>query len=258
MDLTRKTILIAGGRRLGAVLARELARRGSRIAMTWFSRAEPIEEAVESCRQLGVQADAYQADLRDPAAVDGLVQKVRSGFGSIDVLLNLTSTYSRTPLEELTAESLRAEVDSNLMAPMYTSVAVGRAMLEQPLRDGIRGKILHFADWAIDRPYAGFLPYLCAKGGIATLTRVLAVELAPSVLVNAIAPGTVLPPPELSAEGQQEIARQSLVGRVGDPRDIVAAAMYLLEGTDFVTGEIVRVDGGRFLGALSATSDRGD
>ncbi|MBX3450713.1 MAG: SDR family oxidoreductase [Planctomycetaceae bacterium] len=258
MDLTRKTVLIAGGRRLGSILAHELAARGSRIAMTWFSRAEPIEETVESCRQVGVDADAYQADLRDPAAVEGLVQTVKRDFGSIDVLLNLISTYSRTPLKDVTAESLRAEVDSNLMAPMYTSVAVGRAMLEQPVCEGIRGKILHFSDWAIDRPYAGFLPYLCAKGGIATLTRALAVELAPSVLVNAIAPGTVLPPPELSEAGQQEIARQSLVGRLGDPRDIVAAAMYLLEGTDFVTGEIVRVDGGRFLGAPSATSDRGD
>lgn len=239
-------------------MAQELARRGSRIAMTWFSRAEPIDEAVECCRQLGVEANAYQADLRDPAAVDGLVQAVKRDFGSIDVLLNLTSTYSPTPFKDVTAETLRNEVDSNLMAPMYTSVAVGRAMLEQPVCEGIRGKILHFSDWAIDRPYAGFLPYLCAKGGIATLTRALAVELAPSVLVNAIAPGTVLPPPELSAEGRQEIARQSLVGRLGDPRDIVAAAMYLLEGTDFVTGEIVRVDGGRFLGAPSATSDRGD
>jgi NAD(P)-dependent dehydrogenase (short-subunit alcohol dehydrogenase family) len=131
-------------------------------------------------------------------------------------------------------------------------------MLEQPVCEGVRGKILHFSDWAIDRPYAGFLPYLCAKGGIATLTRALAVELAPTVLVNAIAPGTVLPPPELPAKRREEIARQSLVGRVGNPDDIVAAAMYLLEGTDFVTGEIVRVDGGRFLGAPGAASDSGD
>ena len=154
--------------------------------------------------------------------------------------------------------------------------------------DGLRAKIIHFTDWAVDRPSRDFLPYLTdcckivgwtprpsvpnwislgrgdqatffnglliAKGGLVTLTKALAVELAPTITVNAVAPGTVEPPPSLSESKLQEIRDSSALGRIGSANDVIQAVLYLLEGTDFATGEVLRVDGGRFLGPPAATS----
>jgi NAD(P)-dependent dehydrogenase (short-subunit alcohol dehydrogenase family) len=124
-------------------------------------------------------------------------------------------------------------------------------MQQQPVVDGLQGKIIHFTDWAVERPYRGYLPYLVAKGALATFTRALAVELAPTITVNAIAPGTVEPPPHLTLAQREQIRMSAALQRIGSPDDVNRAVLYLLEGTDFVTGEIYRVDGGRFLGPAS-------
>ena len=124
-------------------------------------------------------------------------------------------------------------------------------MIQQPIENGVQGKIIHFTDWAVDRPYRDFLPYLVAKGGLETLTRTLAVELAPTITVNAIAPGTVEPPPTTSDKKLEQIRKSSALNRIGSADDVNQAVLYLLEGTDFVTGEVFRVDGGRFLGSTT-------
>ena len=172
-------------------------------------------------------------------------------FGSLDVLINLTSIYTRTPFATLRPEDFDAMLASNLTAPYWTAIAAARAMQRQPIIDGLQGKIIHFTDWAVDRPYRDFLPYLIAKGGLVTLTKGLAVELAPTITVNAIAPGTVEPPPGLSEAQREHIIQSSALRRIGSASDVIGAVMYLLEGTDFVTGEVFRVDGGRFLGATT-------
>jgi pteridine reductase len=101
----------------------------------------------------------------------------------------------------------------------------------------------------VERPYKNFLPYFVAKGGVATMTLALAVELAPTIAVNAIAPAMIDPPPELTPDDIEAIRMASPLRRIGCPADAVNAVLYLLEGTDFVTGSVLRVDGGRFLGA---------
>ena len=248
MDLRNKVVLITGGRRIGSHLARLLAGRGAKLALTYFSSRDAIEATAESCREVGAEAITLFADLREPAAAMRLVQSVVSQWGRLDVLVNLTSIYERTPFETLNAGHFEAAMASNLTAPYHVAVAAGQQMLSQPVHEGIQGKIIHFTDWAIERPYRDFLPYLIAKGALATLTKALAVELAPYILVNAIAPGTVEPPPDMSSDQLQRIRESSLLGKTGTPEDVNQAVLYLLEGTDFVTGEIYRVDGGRFLG----------
>jgi len=257
MQLKDKVVLITGGRRVGGQLAIDLAARGAHIALTYFQSRQAAETTALQCRSLRVQAATFAADLRDADQATAMVRQVVQQLGRIDVLVNLTSIYHRTPFQNLTPHQYHEQIAANLTAPYWVAVAVARQMQQQPLIDGLQGKIIHFTDWAVDRPYRDFLPYLIAKGGLVTLTKALAVELAPTITVNAIAPGTIAPPNDVSAEQLEQIRLASALHRMGSASDVNRAVLYLLEGTDFVTGEVFRIDGGRFLGSPQpSTSDR--
>jgi NAD(P)-dependent dehydrogenase (short-subunit alcohol dehydrogenase family) len=249
MQLAGKTVLITGGRRVGTHLAHALAQRGARIALTFFKSRERIEAVAESIRQAGGECLTVFGDLREPADVDRVVETTVSALGSLHCLVNMASEFWSTPLEDLTPDDFDASLAVNLKAPFLAALAAARAMRAQPVVDGIQGKIVNFADWAVFRPYKNFLPYHVAKGGLVTLTLALAVELAPTIAVNAIAPAMIEPPPDLSAHAIEAIRNASPMRRIGVPSDATNLVLYLLEGTDFATGEVYRVDGGRFLGA---------
>jgi NAD(P)-dependent dehydrogenase (short-subunit alcohol dehydrogenase family) len=248
MNLRNKTVLITGGRRVGAHLAVELARRGANIALSYFKSAKQMEAVADEVRRMGVRAAAFAGDLRQPAEAEALVAGTVVEFGSLDALVNMASSFHPTPFDTLQPTDFDEAVASNLKAPYLVAVSAARAMRKQPVVDGIQGKIINFADWAVERPYRDFLPYFVAKGGLVTMTRALAVELAPTIAVNAIAPAMIDPPPNLSAQDIEEIRRASPLARIGTPADANNLVLYLLEGTDFVTGAVYRVDGGRFLG----------
>ena len=248
MTLKGKTILITGGRRVGVHLALELARRGANVAMSYFQSRERIEAVVADVRSRGVRAAAIPADLRKPADAEQLVAQTTSACGSIDALVNMASEFHPKPFDELTSADFDRSIASNLSAPFLVALAAARAMRKQPVVDGLQGKIINFADWAVERPYRGFLPYFIAKGGVVAMTRALAVELAPTIAVNAIAPAMIDPPPNLTPEDIEAIRQASPLKRIGAPADANNLVLYLLEGTDFVTGAVYRVDGGRFLG----------
>jgi NAD(P)-dependent dehydrogenase (short-subunit alcohol dehydrogenase family) len=252
MKLDAKTVLITGGRRLGAKLALELAARGANIALSYHNSRDAMMQVVDECEHLGVKSEAFPADLRHPGDANSLVAETFDQFGSLDVLINLTSIYTHTPFDELKPADYDEMLSSNLTAPYFTALAAARAMRRQPMINGLQGKIIHFTDWAVDRPYRGYLPYLVAKGGLVTLTKALAVELAPTITVNAIAPGAVEPPADTPQVELEQIRAASALNRLGSPDDVINAVMYLLEGTDFVTGEVIRVDGGRFLGSTTS------
>ncbi|MBI1348758.1 SDR family oxidoreductase [bacterium] len=254
MQLTDRVVLITGGRRVGGQLALDLADRGAHLALTYFQSEAAVSQTAEACRSRGVQAATFAADLRDPQQTDEVVYRVVETFGRIDVLINLTSIYTRTPFDTLVPTDFQEQIAANLTAPYWMAVAVAKQMRQQPPIDGLQGKIIHFTDWAVDRPYRDHLPYLVAKGGLVTLTKALAVELAPTIMVNAIAPGTIEPPPGTTDEHLERIRQSAALERIGSPADVNRAVLYLLEGTDFVTGEILRIDGGRFLGPVHQTS----
>jgi len=248
MNLSGRNVLITGGRRVGAKLAVALAERGANLALSYFQSKSRMESLVQDLRQHGVQAVALGADLRVPHEVDSLVAQTVQELGSLDCLVNLTSTFDATPFDELSPEDFDEALNANLKAPYLTAVAAARAMRKNPVTDGLQGKIVNFADWAVFRPYKGFLPYMIAKGGIVTMTKALAIELAPTITVNAVAPAMIDPPPHLTEAQIESIRQASPLKRIGEPSDANNLVLYLLEGTDFVTGEIYRVDGGRFLG----------
>ena len=251
MNLDGKTVLITGGRRVGAQLAVELARRGANVALSYFKSRERIEAVAREVHEQGVGAAAFPADLREPADAEALVAQTVGEFGSIDCLVNMASEFHSRPFDELSPADFDEAIASNLKAPYLVAVAAARGMRKQPVVDGLQGKIVNFADWAIERPYRNFLPYFIAKGGIVTMTKALAVELAPTITVNAIAPAMIDPPPSLSADDIEAIRLASPLKRLGIPSDANNLVLYLLEGTDFATGTVYRVDGGRFLGTDS-------
>ena len=136
MDLTDRNILITGGRRVGAKLAVELAQRGANIALSYFQSRERIEAVADELRALGVKAVTLPADLRNPEDVDALVAQTVRELGSLDCLVNMTSTFEATPFDELTPADFDAAIESNLRAPYLTALAAARAMLDNPVTDG--------------------------------------------------------------------------------------------------------------------------
>jgi NAD(P)-dependent dehydrogenase (short-subunit alcohol dehydrogenase family) len=216
--------------------------------MSYYQSRERIETTVGEIRSQGDRAVAIAADLRKPTDAERLVASTVSELGSIDALVNMASEFHPKAFDELTAADFESSIASNLTAPFLVALAAARAMRKQPIVDGIQGKIINFADWAVERPYRGFLPYFVGKGGVVAMTRALAVELAPTIAVNAVAPAMIDPPPNLSAEEIEAIRQASPLKRIGTPADANNLVLYLLEGTDFVTGTVYRIDGGRFLG----------
>jgi pteridine reductase len=193
-----------------------------------------------------VAADLTQSDQAAKA-----VAEVSAAWGGLDVLVNMASVYRRTPFVTLAPADFDAMIAANLASAYHTSVAAARSMLEQPARhaSGLKGKIVNVGDWATDRPYKGYLPYLVAKGALKTLTMALAKELAPFVTVNLVQPAMIDPPPGLTAEEEAAIVAATPLAKVGQPDDANRLILYLLEGTDFATGGCYRIDGGRFLGS---------
>jgi pteridine reductase len=246
-----RSALITGGRRVGSELALLLADHGWNVAMTYHNSRETIERTVAGVKERGRDGLAVHADLSQSEQAETAVQQAARQFGRLDALVNMASIYRRTPLATLTARDFDTLIAANLAAPYHTAIAAARVMLEQSGDDGIKGKIVNIGDWATERPYRDYLPYLVSKGGLTTMTMALALELAPHIPVAMIQPAMIEPPPDLSEEDKQEVLAQTPLRRFGSPSDVNRLIVYLLEGTNFVTGACFRVDGGRFLGTES-------
>ena len=248
MNLHGKVALITGGRRVGGELAKLLASRGMSIALTYKTRPEAIEQTLEEIRTQGGKGFAISADLSDALQAEQAVVETVNTVGRLDVLVNMASVYRRTPFEELTANDFSQMIANNLAAPYFTSLFAARQMRRQAVEEGLKGKIVNVGDWATDRPYRHYLPYLTAKGALKTFTLALAKELAPDVTVNLVQPAMIDPPPDFTEDDKAAVLALTPLHRLGTPGDLNRLILYLLEGTDFVTGSCYRVDGGRFLG----------
>ena len=243
MQLQDSVILITGGaKRIGQALALGMAKRGARVAFSYLSSAREARETQDRLEREGTQALAIRADVSKAADVKRMVDAVGRAWGRLDVLINSAATFDRTPFAGVTEADWDRAIDSNLKGPFLCALYASRLMR----RHG-RGKIINFADWAALRPYRDYLPYCVSKAGVIGLTKALARELAPQISVVAIAPGPILPPPGMSAAARRRAADRTLLKRWGSPQDIVRTAQFLIEGTDFMTGSVVFVDGGELL-----------
>jgi NAD(P)-dependent dehydrogenase (short-subunit alcohol dehydrogenase family) len=243
MELRGKTALVTGGAvRVGRSIALAFAERGARVAITYRSSEEAARETVAALQALGVEAMANRCDQSDPPQISASISAIESELGPIDVLVNNASQFDRTPVETVTLEQWEAMQAVNLRGPWLFMQALGPAM--QTRGEGV---ILNMLDIAVERPYVEHLPYCAAKAGLAALTRGLARALAPQVRVCGIAPGAVEWPDDYPEASRQAYLRRTPLGRVGSAEDVAATAVFLIEGSDYLTGITVPVDGGRSL-----------
>lgn len=243
MEIKGKTALVTGGaHRVGKAIALGLAGAGANVVINYHSSARPAEETVAQVRVAGVDALAFQADVSDPDQVDAMVSAATDRLGAVQILVNAASLFRKTPfpMEDLTDwhRVTRTLIDGSL----YCANAVAPAMLEQG-----EGAMVNIVDLAAWQPWPDFTAHSVGKAALWALTQQLALELAPAVQVNAIAPGPVLPPPGYDEEQTARVARRTLKDRWGSPQDVVDAVLFLVRAT-YITGEVIVVDGGERYG----------
>jgi NAD(P)-dependent dehydrogenase (short-subunit alcohol dehydrogenase family) len=243
VHLNDRVALITGGKRIGAAVAHDLAQRGMDVALSFNRSREEAESIVAAVRDAGRRGVALQSDLGRSEACAALVTGAVQALGRLDVLINMASVYRKVDFDDTDERAWDSVIDVDLKA----SFLCARAAVPH-LRAAGGGRIINFTDWVArsGRPrYRGYLPYYVAKHAVIGLTEALALELAPDgILVNAVAPGPILAPPDTSDEEIEKVEDATPLGRWGGEVEVVKAVAFLLE-SDFVTGETIRVDGGR-------------
>jgi pteridine reductase len=236
--VTARVALVTGaGQRVGRAIAETLAAHGWRVALHHHASREGATEAVQQIRAKGGEAEAFAADLRDPAAIESMVGAVGRNFGGLDLLVNSAAGMERTPMGEVTADAFDAIIALNLRAPFLLTQAAARLM-----RDG--ASVVNIADHMATEPWHDYTVHGIAKAGVIAMTRHLASELAPRLRVNAVAPGFVLAPPGSDPAFAEKFAAETPLRRLGSPADVADAVCYFADAT-YVTGQTLFVDGGR-------------
>jgi NAD(P)-dependent dehydrogenase (short-subunit alcohol dehydrogenase family) len=242
MDPNGKVALVTGGaRRVGRALALALARAGCDVVVNYFTAADEAEETVAEIVALGRRAIAVHGDVSLKPEVDRLVRRTAEVFGRLDILVNNASTFQSAPILAIREEEWDRVMAVNLKGPFLLAQAA------HPLlrRDG-GGVIVNIADLSAFQPWPSYAHHAVSKAGLVHLTRILARALGPEIRANCIAPGTVLPPEDYTEEQLRQSRERTVLQRLGSPEEVARALLYLVE-SDFVTGEVVVVDGGRML-----------
>ena len=243
-NLAQKTALITGAaHRLGAQSARTLHQNGANIIIHYGQSQSSAEQLVTELNELRANsAVSLQADLLDLHAIDRLAQDATRHFGALDILINNASSFYPTEFGRISATKWNDLMGSNVQAPLFLSQACYPALRQS------HGCIINMIDIHGRSPLKNHTVYSCAKAAAAMLTRSLALELAPEVRVNGVAPGAILWPQQVGMEqsAQQSILDQIPLQRTGQPGDIAQTILFLVSNT-YINGQIINVDGGRQL-----------
>ena len=241
-----KTILITGAaKRVGRSIAHELHASGANVIIHYRAAQDAAETlATELNEQRDRSAITLQADLLDLRALDQLIASALSTFGRLDALINNASSFFPTPIGKIDEKAWDDLVGSNFKAPLFLSQAAAPALR------ATRGCIINIVDIHGERPLAGYPLYSAAKAALIGLTRALAIELAPEVRVNGVAPGPILWPDaetegQFDAEARERIINHTLLKHEGSPLDIARTVRFLVTDASYITGQIINVDGGR-------------
>jgi NAD(P)-dependent dehydrogenase (short-subunit alcohol dehydrogenase family) len=245
MTLDGKVVVVTGARRIGAEIAAAVAVRGADVGVLYRSSIDEAREIETRVREAGRRAVLVSADVADAEQAHRAIATLEAELGRLDVLVNMASVYRQIAFDDLRVEQWRTQLSVDLDGTFHCSMAAVPMMRKQG-----GGRIINFTDWvaASGRPrYSGFLAYYVAKSGVRAFTEALALEVAADrILVNAIAPGPILAPPGTSDDELEAVVAATPLGRWGGPAEVVKAVLALID-TDFITGETIRVDGGRHL-----------
>jgi pteridine reductase len=240
MELANISCLITGSTgTLGTAIALALARGGADCVCHYRLRADLAGELAGQIIRLGRKAMVLQADLRNPDQIEDLMEKA-FGFGSLRIIVNSAAVFGRRKLADITPQSIRDILDTNLIAPLLLS----RAFVKKMPAQNTPAKIINIADVGALRPWAGYAEYCASKAGLIAITQSLAKELAPAITVNAIAPGIVTWPESLDLEHKQRAIAHIPLKRFAKPEEIADTVLFLV-ANDYVTGQVIPVDGGR-------------
>ena len=242
MDLSGTTALVTGaGHRVGKGLALALAGAGCSVFVHYNRSATAAEETAAAARDIGVRAVTGSADLGDADAAAGLVAAATAELGPVQVLVNSASGFPDDSVTDVDQAGWNRALTVTLNAPVFLTQAVALALPED-----LEGSVLNLTDWRIDRPYPDHFSYTIAKAALARFTESAALALAPRIRVNAVALGAILPPPGKGSDYLKDLAGAIPLRRVGSVEVVADMALALLRN-DFVTGEIVKVNGGAHL-----------
>lgn len=244
MNTTPKVALITGAaHRIGAEMARQLHHAGFNIALHYRHSKQNAEAlAADLNEQRPNSVVLIQADLLDTRALPEVIAQAYKPWQRLDVLINNASSFYATEIGSATEENWDDLIGSNLKAPFFLAQAAAAALAKQ------NGCIINIIDIHSQRPMKGFPIYSAAKAGLAMLTMSLARELGPEVRVNGVAPGAILwPEHELNPQAKNEILDRTALKRQGSPADIAKTALFLIKDADYISGQIINVDGGRTL-----------
>ncbi len=241
---TKVALVTGGARRIGSEIVRCLHAEGMHIALHYLRSLDDARRLSDELN--AVRADSvrlFEADLRDDTAIQEMLASVAAAFTRLDVLVNNASRFFATPVGGVDDAAYRELLDINLKAPLFLAQAA------VPQLEQTKGCIVNIADIYAHQPLVGHAVYSAAKAGLVMLTRSLALELAPAIRVNAVAPGAILWP----ESGDDEVQRAAVLaktpmGRIGEPADIAQAVLFLVRDAHYVTGQVIRVDGGRAIG----------
>jgi pteridine reductase len=243
--LKNKVALVTGAaHRVGKAIALELARNGVHIALHYHASApEVVDVTLNEIRAGGVNAIPMQADLRDPNAVNQLVERVRDEFGRLDILVNSASNFLRRHLTEVSLDDWNETLTINLTAPFLLTQAAAKVMMQNDPPDGV---IINICDKGALEPWVEFAAHGISKAGLLALSKLSAVSLAPQIRTNAIIPGLVLKPERTPEERWQQAGAQTPMQRPGSAEDVARAVIYLAR-EPYINGAVINVDGGEYL-----------
>lgn len=243
MDPTGKTALITGGaHRVGKAITLALAQAGANVVINYNASSKAAEITLAEAREFGVDALAVQADISDPQQVKAMADAAKQRFGTVDILVNSASPWRQTPFPTANFDDWHLVTGVLINGSFYCANAIAPMMLEKG-----EGAIVNIVDLSAWEPWPDFMAHSVGKAALLALSRQLALELAPAVRVNAVAPGPVLPPPDFDQEKITRTAKKTLLGRWGSAEDVAEAVLYLVKA-DYVTGEAIAVDGGQRFG----------
>jgi len=236
----RVALVTGAGKRLGRAVALRLASEGADVAVHYGKSQADAQHVVQEIENSGRSAAAFGADLLDVGAIRKFIGEVGAHFGRLDILVNSAANFLETRFSETTEASWDSSLDTNLKAPFFCAQAAAPF-----LEKSGKGVVINFADIGGLLGWKNFLPHSVSKAGVVMMTRILAKELAPMVRVNAIAPGTITMPGD-PPEWEADFIQRAPLKRSGRPQEITDAVMYLVQA-EFVTGQLLVVDGGRTL-----------